>query len=440
MRRARALDSELDVDGIRFLVEASNTLPLVDVVLSIRGGATLDPVGKEGLSRLVVRTLRMGPKGLEGHEVEEKLAALGARLSIDLGTAEVRLHATVIRRNVEPLFALLASLVLRPAFRARDIAHVVREMDADRAAALDSDRSLASRHLRVTSYLSHPYARPMLGTKQSLRAIKREDVRARHARMLSRRAMVFGFAGDITEVEARALLEAHFADVPNGVVARVALPEPKVVKGLRIRLVDKPERTQTQIVMGTLGSYLGDPLTFPLLVANTAFGGMFSGRLMNEIRTKRGYSYGAGSRVGQDEKRDLFTVSSFPTTEHSVACATLMLSLHRDFVRVGVTDRETSASKAYLAKSRCFDVDTPEKRLLGRLDALTHDVPRAFHERFEGLVREVTGDVAREAVRTRISAKDVQVVVVATAKDVAKELEAIEGVSHFEVVPFDREV
>ena len=146
MSVARVSRAEADVDGIRYLVEPSNTLPLVDVVLSIRGGATLDPVGKEGLSRLVVRTLRMGPKGLEGHEVEEKLAALGARLSIDLGTAEVRLHATVIRRNLEPLFALLASLVLRPAFRTRDIAHVVREMDADRAAALDSDRALASRH------------------------------------------------------------------------------------------------------------------------------------------------------------------------------------------------------------------------------------------------------------------------------------------------------
>jgi hypothetical protein len=106
----------------------------------------------------------------------------------------------------------------------------------------------------------------------------------------------------------------------------------------------------------------------------------------------------------------------------------------------GITDRETAASKAYLGKSRCFDVDTAEKRLLGRLDALTHDVPRAFHERFEALVREVTGEQARKAVRARFSADDMQVVVVASAKDVAKGLEAIPGLASFEIVPFDREV
>lgn len=438
MKRARP--GEFEVDGLRCVVEPSAAIPLVDVVISLAGGSTLDPVGQEGLSRLVVRAMRMGPRGVEGHEVEERLAALGARLSIDLGTSEVRLHATVIKRNVEPLFALLASLVQRPAFRARDLGHVMREMNADRAAALDVDRALASRHLRVTAFAQHPYARPLLGTRASLRSIDRTDVIARHARMLSRAGVVVGFAGDITEDAARALVARELGDITGARKAKSKLATPKQRRGLHVRLVDKPDRSQTQIVIGTLGSYLADPLTFPLLVANTAFGGMFSGRLMHEIRTKRGYSYGAGSRVGQDEQRDLFTLSSFPSTEHSVACTALMLELHRDFVRRGVTDRETSAAKAYLARSRCFDIDTPEKRLLARLDALTHDVPREFHERFEALVRGVSGDAARKAVRARISADDLQVVVVASAKDVAKGLEALPGVAGFEVVPFDREV
>ena len=82
MKRTKTKPSAMEssVDGIRYIVEPSNALPLVDIVLAIRGGATLDPVGKEGLSRLVVRTLRMGPKGLEGHEVEEKLAAVWAEV------------------------------------------------------------------------------------------------------------------------------------------------------------------------------------------------------------------------------------------------------------------------------------------------------------------------------------------------------------------------
>ena len=106
----------------------------------------------------------------------------------------------------------------------------------------------------------------------------------------------------------------------------------------------------------------------------------------------------------------------------------------------GGVSRATQGLQAKYGKSRCFDVDTAEKRLLGRLDALTHDVPPDFHERFEALVRAVTGEQARKAVRARFSAEDMQVVVVASAKDVAKGLEAIPGLASFEVVPFDREV
>ncbi|MFO0694391.1 MAG: pitrilysin family protein [Polyangiales bacterium] len=438
--RTRAPEGGTLVAGMPLFLEESRALPLVDLELVFRTGSALDPEGKEGVTRLLGRMCRMGTKKLRGHEVEERVSALGGRLSIDVSTSYLRVHGTVIRRNLEPFVELVASLVSTPALRVADLAHVKREAEADRIASFDNDRGLVARHFRKALFRDHPYGRSVVGTKKSLRGIDRSDLVEFHQANFVRGNLLVGAAGDIDLETFAPMVERYLADLPDGTARAARVPATKQRRGMHLLVVDKPQRSQTQILVGTLGSRFRDPLTFPLLVANTAFGGMFTGRLMHEIRTVRGLSYGASSRIGQDHARDAFSMYTFPTASETASTVELMLSLYRQFVVDGISDAEAEAAKQYLANSRCFEEDTAHKRLDALLDAALFGLPSDHYTRFAEHVRAVEPEVARSAIRERLSTRDLQIVVVATASEVQSSLSQLGGLTSIEVVPYDADV
>lgn len=423
--------------GVPVLVERDPALPLVDVALVLRTGAVDDPAHRDGLTRLTWRVVRMGTRGLRSEGVEDRLARLGARLAMEVAPSYVRLHGTVLRRNLDGFVALLARLVLAPAFRAADLAHAVRETRSELVAARDDDAFLAARRFRGFLFGDHPYGRTLTGTSASLRGVRRGELAARHGASLVRGNVAFGFAGDVVAGEAADLVDRHFAALPPGPGPGDAAPPPRAPRGRRVLVVDKPDRTQSQIYAGTLGARQRDPDATALQVANLAFGGSFCGRLMQEIRERRGWSYGAYSRLGQDRQRDAWTMWTFPAVERAVDCVALQLDLLEGWVDGGLTRGEVAFAKRSLVQGHCFEIDTAAKRLDARLDEELYGLRRGTHGRFPERVRGVTADAANAAVRRRISPRDVSVVLVASAAAVVPGLERLPGIRSVEVVPYD---
>jgi predicted Zn-dependent peptidase len=91
-----------------------------------------------------------------------------------------------------------------------------------------------------------------------------------------------------------------------------------------------------------------------------------------------------------------------------------------------------------LVNSHCFDRDTPSKRLEARLDVELLGIPPSYVEKYGQLVARVTRQQANDATRARISHRDLIIVVVATASEVASSFERLPGVKSLEIVPFDR--
>lgn len=437
-KRPDGLRTELG-NGALVLLEESHDLPMVDLQLTLRTGALHDPRGVEGVTRVAGRMLRMGTKRVDGPLVEETIARLGGRLSIETGSSFVRIHGSVIRRNLEPFLALVAELVREPAFRAADLAQVKRETIADIVAMRDNDRALAARHFRAFLFGTHPYGRTVVGTRASVRAIRREHVRALHERHFCAKNLIFGASGDVRPDEVLALAERHFGDLAKGRPPRDRIPAPKVPRGRRALIVDKPERTQTQLFIGTLGARAGDRDIYPLIVANTAFGGTFTARLMREVRSVRGWSYGASSRVGQDRQRDAWYMWTHPSSKDAVDCARLQLELLDQLIDGGITRDELRFAKDYLTNSHCFDVDTPSKRLDTRVDLELLGLPVDHYTRYLDFIRAVTLDDANAALRRRISPRDVALTIVATAKDLRRPLSTLPNLTSLTTTRYDRD-
>lgn len=425
------------VGGRPLFVETSRVLPLVSFAIGFETGSYFDPEGKEGLMRLVGRLMRRGTKRLDAKALEATIDRLGAELTIEVSHANVTLHGQVIRRNLEPFVALVGEVLGEPAFDAEELERLRKKVLAERIEARDNDRSLAQNAFRTAMFEGHTYGRK--STEASLRAIGRDDIVAHASAQLLRENVVFGFSGDIDAEAARSVSERWMGVLPSGKKPDFsALSEPAGPHGRSLVIVDKPERTQTQILIGTLGTSGHDEDHVPLMVGTAIFGGTFTSRLMREVRSKRGWSYGASARLNVERVRHGFTMWTFPASKDAAACVALELDLLEKLVATGVTAKEVGFVKSYLTRSHAFEVDTPSKRLHQKLDTFLLGLPDDYATSFLAKVGATTHDTANAAIARRILPENLAVVVVGTASEVRADLEAkIPRLARTTVVPFD---
>ncbi|WP_437820688.1 M16 family metallopeptidase [Sorangium sp. So ce1078] len=422
------------------LVETSHALPLVSIVVAFRSGAAHDPVGREGLARITARMLRRGAEGYSANEIEETIDALGGEFGADVATSATTVHFEVIKRSLDRFIELGATLLARPTFSPPELARLLREAEAELIEARDSDRSLCSRAFRRTLFAGHPYGRRIAGTIPTLREITRDDVAAFYARHYTRRNAIVAISGDIEPGEAQRVAERLLSGLPEGEAIPDPVTEPGARPGRCLVFVDKPERTQTQMVIGGLGTDAHDPDHMALLVANTVFGGTFSSRLMQEVRAKRGWSYGASSRAGFDRHRDAFTMWTAPAAQDAAACLSLELGLLEALRRDGITEDELTFVKRYLVRSHAFEIDTARKRVHQKLEEILYDLPEGYHETYLKQVEGVSLDEANAAVRRRISEDDLVIGVVGTHAEIGEAVAAaIPKLAEVKVEPYDLE-
>jgi zinc protease len=430
----------MSADGPVLLLERDASLPLVHGGVCTRTGAGEDPENQLGLTRLAGRLMRRTAGGMRAEEVDARIDRMGAAMGLDSGHGSTALSGSVLERSFDEFMRLFEQMLVAPGFAEEELERLKRETLAELTEILDSDQQLAQRWFLRSLFAGHPYGRSVIGTEKTLQAITVADVRRCYERHFTRRNLVFSFAGavdrDRVERASRAIWEA----LPAGSADVPPPPEPQAPKGRRLVFVDKPERTQTQILIGGIGTHPSDEDFFPLLVANTVFGGTFTARLTQEVRAKRGWSYGAYSSLGYDRRRQAFSMWTFPKADDAAPCMALQLQMLSDWWKVGITADELGWAKRYLAQSQAFSCDTAAKRLGLELDELTSDLPRGHYARYVASVGDVTLEQANRAIQSRISLDDLAIVVVGTQSAIGDAVrKAIPDLTEERIVSFDTE-
>jgi zinc protease len=421
-------------------LETSRALPLVSVLVGFKAGSHDEPSGKDGLTRLMARMLRRGAGGLDATQVEAAFDRLGADLGEVAGPTAVTLHLDVIRRSFDRAIDLVATLLGEPALDAAELAKLVREVQSEIVESRENDRGLCMRAFRRTLFEGHPFARRTGGLLATLASIGRDDVVQRHRHVVARDRLVLAFAGDLDETDAARAAARIEQALPPPLPAGERIPEPQAQRGRRLVIVDKPDRTQTQLMIGGLGTRAHDPDHVPLVVANTVFGGTFTSRIMREVRSKRGWSYGAFSSLPIDVCREAFGVWTHPAAEYAAECVALELDLLEKWRTAGIKPAELAFAKRYLVRSQAFEVDTASKRVHRKFATSVYDLPGDYYDGFLERVRAVTLEQANRAVAERISIDDLTVAITGTEAVIGEKLAgAIPGLAGTTVVPHDLE-
>jgi predicted Zn-dependent peptidase len=280
-------------NGESLWVVPQPALPLVTVVLQVAGGSALDPKGKEGVAALSDRMLQQGAGSRDATTFAETVERLGIQLSVDTGASGSRITMSMRRSNLEAGLDLMADMVLRPLWGAKDFKREQKLAIGDLKQSLD-ELPVVARRVGMAEWfgLSHPYGHPVEGTVKGLGAASLKDLQAYHTTAWNAAGAGFTAVGDVDAATLSPLLDARFGAWKGTKAARVDVPAAPAHDKTEWILVDKPGSAQTMFYVMFPGVAMDDATLPPLRTSAIALGGTFTSRLNHLLREVRGYTYG----------------------------------------------------------------------------------------------------------------------------------------------------
>src|SRR5262245_21243897 len=238
------------------IVESSPDTPLVWFDVAIRGGASADPLGVEGLHRHAGLLARRGAGSRDRTALDETLDSLGASIDVSVSRDAVTLSGLSLSRHLDAVIHLCADILAAPQLSEGEHARLLRETPQVLDEIRDDDSALATRWFDWVCSPGHPYGRTSLGTTKSLEHIDREAATELWRREVVANNVVIGLAGDIDDSVAAKIVQRLVERIPSGGRPRTYVEdigdETDEISGRRLILVDKPDRTQAQIRIGHL--------------------------------------------------------------------------------------------------------------------------------------------------------------------------------------------
>lgn len=381
--------------GLGLRVARLPRLPVVATALVIPAGESTLGGAQIGHAVLTGDALEGGTRRHSGSDLAEALEGIGAALHVSVGWDATTVSLTSLADRWEEALALLAEVVLEPAFGPDEVARVREQQLARlRQRAMDPG-SLAN---DFAAELIHaegvPYGRPASGT---IATVERFDAEA---------ARVFaGWEGT----------------GPGGRDFAVAPRFP----GATVHVVDRPDAVQSEIRIGHPGVAIKDPDYHALVVMNSILGGTFTSRLNLNLRERNGFTYGVRSGFGFRRSAGPFSASTAVSTDVTAAAVREMMAELRTMADAGPTEAEMEASRDYLAGVFPLRLETTGQVAARIAELIVYDLPADHHARYRERIRGVTRDDAAAAARAHVRPHEATVVVVGAADAVRGPLEEL---------------
>ncbi|MFQ5862867.1 MAG: M16 family metallopeptidase [Candidatus Brocadiales bacterium] len=412
-------------NGLRIIMVEHHELPVVAIELLIRAGSAHDPQERPGLANIVAQLLREGTRSKGSLEISEEIDFIGGTLRVDCEYDSTSITSTALIKHFQTILDLLSEVARYPSFQPHDI-----EFQRDKAITSvlregDNKRTIASRHFSEMLYGTHPYAHPPIGTVGGLETITREEIVQFHKRHYLPNNSILTVVGDIEPARILAAVEETLGDWEEGEVQGPTLPSVPKIVGHRIRLVDKPDLTQTEIRIGHLGIKRTDPDYFPILLLNRILGEGPTSRLYTKIRAERGLSYGVRSRFDARFLRGPFYVRTFSKNETALEALWLVLDELRKLKSGGVTAEELAGAKSYYIGHFPLGLETPAQIASKIVEQEFYGLPEDYLYKYLENIRAVSREDVNRVAKRLLDPENLVIILVSRAEDILEDVKML---------------
>ncbi|OWU68943.1 zinc protease [Roseovarius sp. 22II1-1F6A] len=332
--------------GITAWLVTEPSIPFTALEIRFRGGTSLDPEGKPGAVNLMTALLEEGAGERSAQEFAAAREGLAASYAFDVGRDTLSVSARFLTENRDEAVDLLRSALIEPRFDQEALDRVRGQVLSIIASNATDPGEINSRAFNEAAFPDHPYALPVDGTVESVTALTRDDMLAVKDRIMARDRIYVSAVGDITAAELGPLLDRLLGDLPE-----TGAPLPEHVDyalpgGVDVVEFDTP---QSVVSFAQPGITRDDPDFIPAYIMMEIFsGGGFSSRLMEEVREKRGLTYGIGASLYPMDNAELIIGSVSSANDKVAETIEVIKAEWAKLAEDGITQEELDRAKTYL--------------------------------------------------------------------------------------------
>lgn len=354
---ALASDRFLDIQEVKttngfnaWLVE-DHTLPIISIKFSFKGAGSKNATkDKQGITRLLSSTLDEGAGNYDSQAFQQALLNHSISLSYSSNRDHFSGELLTLTKYKDKAFELLKLSINEPTFSDDAVMRMKNAISSNIRNKISNPEWMAYRVLLDKAYSGHPYALNSGGTLTTIPSLSRDDLINYKNNYLTKDSLVISAAGDINASELAILIDDIFSHLPDNSKAS-NIPSIEIQNGGNIFLYEL-DIPQTIIEIMQPGIDRSSPDYFTAQLLNFILGGGgFGSRLTEELREKRGLTYGVYSSFSMRDHADAMTVSTSTKNETAKECLDLIQSELNKLKVALVSDKELSNAKSYLIGS-----------------------------------------------------------------------------------------
>lgn len=406
-------------NGMILLLSEKHDIPMVTVSMAIKAGNTAAPADKPGIASLTASLLTQGTAKRTASQISKEIDFIGGSLSVSGGDDFASAGLRVLKKDLTTGFDLLADVLMNPVFDQKEIDRKVKEILASIQQQKDEPGAVADEAFTKAIFGRNSYGQTNEDIAAYLPKLARQEILDFYHARYNANGAVIAIVGDITEAEARQLLNRYFKGWKQSEQSLPASIEPPRIDKNIVRKINK-DITQANIAMGHIGISRNNPDYYAVMIMNYILGGGgFSSRLMDTIRDNKGLAYDVHSAVIALKEPGRFEITI--QTKNESANEVIAESL-REVGRIRselVAEKELADAKAYLTGSFPLRMDTSAK-IAGMLVSIElYNLGLDYPQKYAGIINSVTReDILR--VAKKYLHPDRMVIVVVANQEKAK--------------------
>ena len=409
-------------NGLQVIVVENHRMPAVTWSMTLDYPPFLEG-NKAGLTSIVSDMMGSGTETRTKAQIAEEVEFLGASFR----SSATGFFASSLSKHTGDLLRIVSDAVLNPTFPEEELEKVKKQVSSGLANTPTSPGDIASNLVAATNFGSlHPYGEVM--TEESLNEITRDDLVKYHKTYFRPNVAYLIVVGDITPDEAYAKANAHFGKWFRGDIPYTRIMPAKFPTGNQVRFAGIDGAVQSTInITQPVPFPPGHPDAAAIQLMNSILGGgAFSGRLMQNLREDKAYTYGARSSLSADPVTAQFTAFANVRTEVTDSALVEFMAEINRIRDTKVDSAELATAKAFMSGSFARSLENEGTVARFALNIERYDLPDDYYQTYLQRLEAVTVEDIQRVAQNMLKPNNLNICVVGSP-DILDKLRAFDA-------------
>lgn len=415
-------------NGLQVFVVENHKLPRVQFSLQLKNDPIMEK-DKAGYVEVTGQLIGTGTTTRTKAQLDEEVDFIGANLN----TSWNGIFASSLTKHRDKLLELMSDVLYNPAFSQDELTKLKTQKQSELAAGKDDPSAImANVRTRLVYGPDHTYGE--IETEKTIEAFTIDDCKNYFNTYFKPNNAYLVVVGDIDLKTATGAAEKYFGKWAQGPVTNPTYTQPQPPASTYVALVDRPNSVQSVISIAyPVNLKTGSQDAIKARVLNQILGGSFSARLMQNLREKHGYTYGASSQLNSDFLVGLFQAGASVRNEVTDSSVFEFMNELNRIVNEPVGDTELASAKASIAGSFGRSLENPQTVASFAVNTAKYNLPKDYYANYLKSIDAVNVSDVQASAKQYILPGKANIIVVGKGADVADKLKRFGPIKYFDI-------